>query len=322
MKKVIVLLAIAVFMISMVSGAFQPKVKEVREKHEAELFAIEGVSGVSVDEVKDEIIVYIERPEISNKVPKVLEGFPVRYKVIGKVEALQTTTATLTPVTTYQATAYSRTARQRPVFGGISVGNEKITAGTIGLITLNNYVLSNAHVLALDSQSKFLKIGSAILQPGPYDGGTSSDKIGALYKYMPIKFNNFFANNYADAAISTLTENGVQGSILNGTNNGFYTITGTTEVSIGDAVRKSGRTTGVTMNTVIDTQASVRVFYGAKWAVFRDQIIVTQPFSQGGDSGSAVDKDGKFVGLVFAGSSTTTIVNKARYIIDGLGISI
>jgi hypothetical protein len=47
---------------------------------------------------------------------------------------------------------------------------------------------------------------------------------------------------------------------------------------------------------------------------------VNQPFIDSGDSGSPVDKDGKFVGLAFAGSSSTAIVCKAKYIINGLGI--
>ncbi len=95
-----------------------------------------------------------------------------------------------------------------------------------------------------------------------------------------------------------------------------------------ELVRKSGRTSGVTESTVYLTNASVIVDYGSgKQAYFVDQIIVTQPisqpFSQGGDSGSVVvDIDEKFVGLVFAGSADYSIVCKASYIIEGLGISL
>jgi hypothetical protein len=46
-------------------------------------------------------------------------------------------------------------------------------------------------------------------------------------------------------------------------------------VNIGDSVRKSGRTTGVTTNTVFDTDATVKVWYtSSKWAIFYDQILV------------------------------------------------
>jgi hypothetical protein len=320
-REVIVVLAITLFLTPMVMlGGGNPSLKEVREKHEPSLLAIEGVSGVSADEAKGEIVVYIEKPEIEKKIPKRLDNFQVRSEVIGRIQALQIATEAQT-----SQTAYSRTARERPVFGGISVGNPYITAGTLGLVTYDGYVLSNAHVLAMDSNAKFVPIGTETWQPGKYDGGTSNDMIGYLYKYINIVFNRIRANNYADAAISTLTvaEGGITGEVLNETNTGFYTINGTTTVSIGDTVRKSGRTTNVTTNTVKDTSATVKVYYtSTKWAIFRDQILVNQPFSAGGDSGSAVDKDEKFVGLVFAGSSEVSVVCKTKYIVEGLGIKI
>ncbi len=323
MKNVIILLAISVLFISIASGASQPSIKEVKEKHEDKLFDIDGVSGVSVDEVNNEIVVYIEKPEVSRKVPKVLDGYSVKHVVTGRIKALQATTATETLI--IPAATYSRTSAQRPVFGGISLGNARFpnSAGTLGLVTSNNYVLSNAHILAMDSNANFVPIGTAAWQPGGYDGGSSSNSIGMLYRYIPIRFYSFFANNYADAAIATLTVSGNKGSILNATNNGFYTISGSTTVSTGDTVRKSGRSSGVTSNTIYSQSASVRVYYTSfKWAIFRDQILVNQPFIQAGDSGSSVDKDGKFVGLVFAGSDTIGVVSKAKYIISSLGITI
>lgn len=320
MKRVLVILAIAVLLIPMVDGASHPKIKEVRERYEGSLLEIEGVSGVSADEAKGEIIVYIEKPEIEKKIPKRLDNFKVRSEVIGRVQALQIATEAQTYDTT---TAYSRTARERPVFGGISVGNPYITAGTLGLVTYDGFVLSNAHVLAMDSRAKFVPIGTETWQPGKYDGGRRADTIGYLHKYINIVFNKIRASNYADAAISKLTAEGVAGEVLNETNTGFYTIKGTTTVSNGDIVRKSGRTSNVTTSTVKDTSATVRVYYtSTKWAIFRDQILVNQPFSAGGDSGSAVDKDGQFVGLVFAGSETVAVVCKANYVISGLGIAI
>ncbi len=324
MKLTIIVLTISVLLVSMVSGAVQPSIEKVREKHEPGLFAIEGVSAVSVDEAKNEIVVYIDKPEISSKVPKVLDGFKVRYKVTGRIKAIQSTTEILPII--YPEAVYSRTGVIRPnVFGGISLGNVKMPccAGTLGFVTRNNYILSNAHVLAMDSNANFVKIGTQVWQPGGTDGGTSDHAIGALYKYMPIKFYDTSAKNYADAAIATLTVGKYQGSVLNKNNNGFYTISGTTGVSSGNTVRKSGRTTGVTTNTVSSTTASVKVYYtNSKWAIFSDQIIVNQPFIKPGDSGSAVDKGGSFVGLVFAASDTIAVVNKAKYIISGLGIKV
>jgi hypothetical protein len=66
----------------------------------------------------------------------------------------------------------------------------------------------------------------------------------------------------------------------------------------------------------------VKVWYTvSKWAIFYDQILVNQLFIESGDSGSAVDKGGAFVGLAFAGSSSVAVVCKAKYIAAELGVS-
>ena len=44
--------------------------------------------------------------------------------------------------------------------------------------------------------------------------------------------------------------------------------------------------------------------------------------SQGGDSGSAVlDDDDRLVGLLFAGSDSTTVINRIEHVFSALGIS-
>jgi S1-C subfamily serine protease len=181
------------------------------------------------------------------------------------------------------------------------------------------YILSNAHVIAMNSKAQFLPLGTAVLQPGTYDGGTVEDKVGELYKYIKITFGPK-GKNYADAAIAKITiseSEYLANEVLDINNKDTYTINGMTEVNVGDSVRKSGRTTGVTTNTVFDTDATVKVWYTlSKWAVFYDQILVNQPFIDSGDSGSPVDKGGAFVGLAFAGSSTTAVVCKAKYIME------
>jgi hypothetical protein len=103
--------------------------------------------------------------------------------------------------------------------------------------------------------------------------------------------------NYADAAIAKVTINEyLVGEVLGSDDQSTYSISGATEVSVGDAVRKLGRTTGVTTNTVVDVNATVKVWYStSKWAVFYDQILVSQPFLESGDSGSPVDKDGMYL---------------------------
>jgi len=176
--------------------------------------------------------------------------------------------------------------------------------------------------------SAFLPSGTTIIQPGTLDGGTSANQVGALDSYIPIVFYNNPnipnpTHNYADAAIAAI-DSGVEG--LSGWQfgeTGDYQVAGATTVTEGDTVRKSGRTTGVTEGTVYATTAAGWVQYGTnEWAYFDDLIVVSQPFSGEGDSGSVVDKDGSFVGLVFAGSDSYSIVCRASYIIAGLGISV
>jgi len=67
---------------------------------------------------------------------------------------------------------------------------------------------------------------------------------------------------------------------------------------------------------------AVQVYYtDTKWAYLTDQIM-TRAFSSPGDSGSAVDKNGKFVGLLYAGSNTVSVICKAQYILKPLGITV
>ena len=70
----------------------------------------------------------------------------------------------------------------------------------------------------------------------------------------------------------------------------------------------------------IDVTADVD--YGSgRTARFTDQLLAG-PMSQGGDSGSAVLDDGnRLVGLLFAGSDSTTIINHIEHVFAALNIS-
>lgn len=319
MKRKIMFAAIIFFITFIVIGSANvdtPKSKDVREKYEVKLLETEGVVGVSHNEKTNEVILYLKDEKDKDKTPSELDTVKVKKIVTGEVKTVDKLPEAITSVL--------RTAPARPIYGGISVGNPYVTAGTIGLVTQNGYILSNSHVLALNG-FHFLSLNKPIpiYQPGVYDGGNAANTVGYLYKYIPIKFGSTTANNYADAAIATTIVSNYSDAVLDKYNTGLYYINGVTTVNIGDDVRKSGRTTGVTNNTVIDTLASVKVSgYGGKWAVFKDQIIVNQPFLQGGDSGSAVDKNNQFVGLAFAASNTIAVVCKQQYIVSGLDVII
>ena len=287
----------------------------------------DGFVGIAHSEADGEIIVFVEDEQARRRVPRSFEGYTVQTEVTGKIQTLAT--EVVEPLIDVSA---DRQNEVSPLVGGISLSAYVRRgmgiypyAGTLGMVTYDNKILSNAHVIATNSDTgEFLDTGTPIIQPGSYDGGTLNDRVGALEAYIPIDFAPN-ARNYADAAIGSI-DGGVEASpgeqFYEG---GNYWIEGWTEVSKGDIVRKSGYTTGVTAGQVVRTNVSVVVWYGDRSAYFVDQIVVTQDnwsFAAPGDSGSAVDKDGEFVGLLFAGSERSAVINKARHIIDGLGIAV
>ena len=101
------------------------------------------------------------------------------------------------------------------------------------------------------------------------------------------------------------------------------TIQGTAEAELGTAVKKSGRTTGFTTGQIQQVSVTVDVDYGAgRTARFVNQLLAG-PMSQGGDSGSAVvDADNRLVGLLFAGSDSTTIMNRIEDVFASLGVEL
>ena len=245
------------------------------------------------------------------------------------------------------------TDRFRPAPGGVSVGHVAITAGTLGCWVTKNgqkVMLSNNHVLA---DSNAADIGDAILQPGPFDGGSfPQDHIADLTQFVPISFQGEpsgcqFANavisvfnlgcrvigsntryqvtkiqaedNLVDAAIATpLNPADINDEIFN-----IGPIQGTVSGELGMAIKKSGRTTGFTTDEIQQVDVTANVQYGAgQVAVFSDQLLAGA-MSQGGDSGSAVLDDGnRLTGLLFAGSESTTIINRIENVFSALGISL
>ena len=215
-----------------------------------------------------------------------------------------------------QAVSTSLTRRVRPAEGGYSCGHYRITAGTLGTccydlspfpgIPSRYYILSNNHVLA---NSNDARVGDPILQPGPYDGGIMPrDIIARLSRYVPIKFHTATSKplNYVDAAIAEGNLQDLDREIYwCGYIKDLYVAP-----KVGDIVQKCGRTTGFTTGKVTNINATLDVNYGGgRVARFRNQIVTTN-MSAPGDSGSVVmDRDEQAVGLLFAGSSTRTIMN-------------
>ncbi|MBD3223732.1 MAG: hypothetical protein GF313_03335 [Caldithrix sp.] len=256
----------------------------------------------------------------------------------------------------------ARTDKWRPAPGGVSIGHINITAGTLGCLVQRDgirMILSNNHVIA---NSNDADIGDPIVQPGPTDGGQyPQDHIANLSDFIPIQFEgdgngngngicsiaksvaaplNALAmlvgsktklypkrqiagrqaeENLVDCAIAQpLDDNDVKNEILE-----LGKISGITEGTLGMDVTKSGRTTQVTSGTITQVDVTVQVSYGSdKIATFVDQLM-TGNMSAGGDSGSAVlNTDNEIVGLLFAGSSSSTIINRIQNVFSALNIGL
>jgi hypothetical protein len=127
------------------------------------------------------------------------------------------------------------------------------------------------------------------------------------------------ADNLVDAAIARPLNNAdVSAEIRD-----IGTIQGIGRGELGMRVQKSGRTTGLTQGEIIQVDVTVNVQYGAgQIARFTDQLMAGA-MSQGGDSGSAVLNDGKqLIGVLFAGSDNSTIINRIENIFSALNLTL
>ncbi len=242
--------------------------------------------------------------------------------------------------------------RHRPAPGGVSIGHRDITAGTLGCIVTRGderLILSNNHVIA---DTNLAEPGDPVLQPGPYDGGRyPDDAIAVLERLVPIRMledasgcgiaraltsalnsaarafgsatrvravTTRVAENLVDAALALpLADDMVADDIL-----GIGAVQGHAAATLGMPVRKSGRTTGVTMGRIVQVQVTADVRMGARSARFSDQLMAGA-MSQGGDSGSLVlDDSARAVGLLFAGSDTTTLCNRIEHVLDALEVTL
>ncbi|MGW7515545.1 hypothetical protein ACWGJ2_08115 [Streptomyces sp. NPDC054796] len=219
--------------------------------------------------------------------------------------------------------------RLRPCPSGFSVGNVRVTAGTLGSVVYDLlpdatvdppapglgspsrfYILSNNHVLA---DSNRAQPGSAIVQPGVFDGGQDPvDRIATLDRFVTIQFAPQIPlerhSNVVDAALGRVDfQDATREQYFSGAPLSWRR---KANVAVGDPVKKTGRTTNISFGRVIAIDATIDVDYGtAGTARFKDQILTTN-ISAGGDSGSLVTSpDNVALGLLFAGSSVVTVVN-------------
>ena len=194
-------------------------------------------------------------------------------------------------------------------------------SGTLGALVTDGttkYILSNNHVLGRSGNAA---PGEDVSQPGRIDLNCNVGDIVADFTFAPA-----LEPSNVDAAIAELRTGQMDSS---GEIEGIGVPSSTTvSPAVGMAVTKAGRTTGVTTGTISSINTSVSVQYqagcggGKKFTVgYVNQIVInSSTFSAGGDSGSAIltISDKNPVGLLYAGSSTSTIGNPMTDVLAAL----
>jgi hypothetical protein len=312
-------------------------VMQVQDRNTAALFRVDGVVavGTSLDERGKAVIRVYTETAAHGPLPIELEGVRVVHEVSGKIVAMKGG----------GGGGVSHTALQTPPIqlgcsGGPAgdLANGFCCGGTLGSLVAkggNQYILSNSHVFAGDvvngGNGVVSSIGDDISQPGLIDvncNQNNAQDVADLSSLSTLYPPNSTPN--VDCAIAQVRPGMVRtdGAILE-----IGTI-GATPIaaSVGQAVKKSGRTTGLTRSSVSALNATVNVGYsdecggGSFTKQFTGQIIVSNNgsrFLNSGDSGSLMVQDvttnPRPVGLLFAGSSSVAIANPIQAVLTHLG---
>lgn len=310
-------------------------VAAVQDRHTPSLMSRPGVVGTAVGlSESGELVVkvYTETQLGAGALPTELEGIRVEQEVTGKIVAMKG-----------GGGGVSHTAIQTPPIqlgtsGGwrYDLANGYCCGGTLGSLVSKGgaqYVLSNYHVLEADivngGNSRVAQPGDPVIQPGLIDvscNANSAQNVATLSGIKSLPGSN------VDAAIAQVIPGMVRtdGAILE-----IGTISASTVgASLSQAVKKSGRTSGLTRSSVNGLNASVSVAYenecagGAAFTkTYSGQILISnrKRFLQGGDSGSLMVEDvttnPRAVGLLFAGSSTIAVANPIGQVLSFLGAS-
>src|SRR5436190_3229602 len=300
-------------------------------------------TAVGVDAAGTPVLtVYVDRDaanagEVIRSLPRDVRGAGVQVHLTDKFRAMAKP-----PWAGGGGHSVSHTAKQTPPIqlgtsGGWSkdLANGYCCGGTLGsLVKIGStqYILSNYHVFESDivsgGNNTVATTGDPIIQPGLIDVNCNVN--GAQTVATLVKKSSLPGSN-VDCSIGKVVAGQVasNGSILE-----IGTISRTTlAASIGQAVKKSGRTTGLSRNSIVGLNATISVAYDNECAggaaftkTFTGQIVVGNSgskFLNSGDSGSLMVEDvatnPRAIGLLFAGSSTDAIANPIDQVLSFLG---
>jgi hypothetical protein len=304
----------------------------VQNAHTPDLMRMTGVVGTAITADADgspAVLVLTERA-LGASLPASLEGYKVIEEVSGRIHAMR------------GGGGVSHTAKQTaPIQLGTSGGNVNDIAngyccsGTLGSLVKvgsTQYILSNSHVLCGDTtpggNGRVSAIGDDINQPGLVDTGCNPSGTNLVADLSTLSTLTGSAN--VDCAMAQVRAGMVRtdGAILE-----VGTISASTvAASVGQAVKKSGRTTGLTRSTISGLNATISVGYETECAgtsftkTFTGQILISNKasrFLNSGDSGSLMVEDvttnPRAVGLLFAGSSSIAVANPIGPVLSQLG---
>ena len=282
------------------------------------------------------LTVYVDRDaanagEVIRNLPREFRGIGVQVHLTDKFRAMKG-----------NPHGTSHTAKQTPPIqlgssGGWSkdLANGYCCGGTLGsLVKIGStqYILSNYHVFESDivngGNNTTAQTGDPIIQPGLIDvncNKNNAQTVGTLVKKSSLPGSN------VDCSIAQVVSGMVRtdGAILE-----IGTISSSTvSAAINQAVKKSGRTTGLSRSAVSGLNATISVTYDNECAggttftkTFTGQIVIANSgskFLNSGDSGSLMVEDvatnPRAVGLLYAGSSTSAIANPIGQVLSFLG---
>jgi hypothetical protein len=348
------IIAIATVLVASIVGAKPPEgVLDTKHAHIRAVMAVQhevtpnlmnwdGVLGTAVgldDNDQPSLVVYVDqesasKADVIRALPPQLRGIGVKVELTDKFRALAKPSGTVSVV--------SHKAKQTPPIQlgtsgswGYDLANGYCCGGTLGSLIQangNQYVLSNYHVFESDIVSGgngiVAETGNPIIQPGLIDvscRAANAQTVAALVKVSSLP------NNNVDCSVAQVVSGMVRtdGAILE-----IGTLSSQTVApSINKAVKKSGRTTGLTRSKIVGLNATVSVTYDNECAggtaftkTFTGQIMISNLGSQflnSGDSGSLMVEDvttkPRAIGLLYAGSSSRAVANPIGEVLTFIG---
>lgn len=306
-------------------------VMAVQNRHTGSLMADEDVIGTATtvgDDGRLAIMVLATSRRSLDALPKTIEGVPVKPVLTDPIVAMKGKP----PGGGGGGGKVDHKAIQTPPIqlgtsGGwrYDLANGYCCGGTLGaLIQVGSQkrILSNYHVFEADivngGNGRTASNGDPIIQPGLIDVGCIA---GNAQNVATLVVSRSLPNHNVDCSSATIIDGMVDpsGAILE-----VGTLSSQTVAAYLDqAVKKSGRTTGLSRSAVTGLNATVSVSYENECAggsaftkTFTGQILTRNrgsKFLAGGDSGSLMVEDAdtnpRAVGLLYAGNSSLAVAN-------------